>query len=80
MLTYDLHAHYAAPFVLTHGPKGVLSPLWNRTPGGKKKLAKAFLTEFRQKLGGRVAEEKLSYPYPDLLSTLGSPSLTRLCL
>ena len=44
-------------FVLTHGPKEVSSPLWNRTPGGKKKLAKAFLTEFRQKLGGRVAVE-----------------------
>ena len=38
-------------------PKAVTPPLWNRAPGGKKNLAKAFLTEFRQKLGGRVAVE-----------------------
>ena len=35
---------YALPrwkvYVLTHGPKGVLSPLWNRTPKRREALRK----------------------------------------
>ncbi len=60
-------------------PKEVSSPLWNRTPRGREELANAFLTEFRRNSVVGLLKNKLGYLYPDLLSTLGSPSLARLC-